>query len=86
MPYQHSNVYIVRVNGHRQPGRNPLVVRRPVRQHPPTRPPTNWSLWRSILRRAVDSPTRCAIVKALFSDDDCLRVQDYGRAEHGSLY
>lgn len=90
MPYQHSNVYIVRVTDTDAQGETRTWF---VGPYGSTRADQTADYLESL---ALDPPSsggqsdalrdRQCVVEELFSDDDCLRVQDYGRAEHGSLY
>ncbi|MDN5803016.1 MAG: hypothetical protein L0H26_00255 [Microlunatus sp.] len=89
MPYQHSNVYIVSVTDTDAQGETHSWF---VGPYGSTRARQVAGELESVARGATEREEPGALrdrecfVEALFSDDDCLRVQDYGRAEHGSLY
>lgn len=89
MPYQHSNVYVVRVTDTDAQGETRSWF---VGPYGSTRADQTADYLESVARGATEREEpdalrkRECIVEALFSDDECLRVQDYGRAEHGSLY
>lgn len=88
MPYQHSNVYIVRVTDTDAQGETRTWF---VGPYGSTRADQIADELESVARGATEREPdalrdRACVVEALFSDDDCLRVGDYGRAEHGSLY
>lgn len=89
MAYQHSNVYIVRVTDTDAQGETRSWV---VGPYGSTRADQTADYLESVARAPSEREEpdalrdRRCVVEALFSDDDCLRVQDYGRAEHGSLY
>lgn len=82
MSYQHSNVYIVRVVDTDQAGTNTWFVG----PYGSTRADQVANELESV---ALDSETlrrRECHVEALYSDDECLVVADYGRVGSGSLY
>lgn len=89
MPYQHSNVYIVNVTDTDNQGATCSWF---VGPYGSTRAGQVADELASLARGAIEREEPDALrdrecfVEALFSNDDCLRVQDYGRAEHGSLY
>lgn len=88
MPYQHSNVYIVRVVDTDGQGETRSWF---VGPYGSTRAGQIADELESVARGATERQApdalrdRQCVVEALFSDDDCLRVADYGRAEYGSL-
>lgn len=89
MPYHHSNVYIVRVDDTNNQGEARTWF---VGPYGSTRADQTADQLESAAREAADREEpgalrdrRCT-VKALFSDDECLRVTDYGRTTEGSLY
>lgn len=89
MPYQHSNVYIVRVTDTDAQGETRTWF---VGPYGSTRADQTAHELESAAGGAADREEpdalrdRECVVEALFSNDECLRVADYGRAEHGSLY
>ncbi len=80
MPYQHSNVYIVRVTDTDAQGETRSWF---VGPYGSTRADQTADYLESVAHGGTE---RECIVEPLFSDGDCLQIQDYGRAEHGSLY
>ena len=89
MPYHHSNVYIVRVDDTDDQGEARTWF---VGPYGSTRADQTADQLESAARGAADREERGALrdrrctVEALFSDDECLGVADYGRTTEGSLY
>lgn len=89
MPYRHSNVYIVRVVDTDHKGEARTWFAGPYGS---TRADQTADELESAAREVAlrEDPgarrdRRCD-VEPLFSDEECLRVADYGRAAEGSLY
>lgn len=82
MSYQHSNVYIVRVVDTDQEGTNTWFVG----PYGSTRADHVADELESVARDSATLRDRKCVVEALYSDDECLVVADYGRAGAGSLY
>lgn len=81
MAYQHSNVYVVRVVDTDLEGETRTWLVGPYGSARAD------EIADELAARGQSDglrERRCH-VEALFSDEDCLRVHDYGRAEHGSL-
>ena len=89
MPYNHSNVYIVRVVDIDHQGETNTWF---IGPYGSTRADQVAYEMESAARTAVDSEAagvlgdRQCYVEPLWSNDDCLRVADYERATAGSLY
>lgn len=82
MAYQHSSVYVVRVVDTDAQGKTRAWV---VGPYGSTRADQIADELEALGGQSDDLRERRCHVEALFSDEDCLRVHDYGRAEHGSL-
>lgn len=79
MPYSHSNVYIVRVVDERATGTETWYVG----PYGATR--ADQTAARLEAKGREGEIARTCHVEALFSDDECLRVDDYVRSTAGSL-
>lgn len=83
MPYQHSNVYIVRIVDTNDQGEVRTWF---VGPYGSTRADQTADQLESVASEAAVLRERQCWVEPLFSDDECLRVADYGRASERSLY
>lgn len=83
MTYQHSNVYIVRIVDTDDQGETTTWY---VGPYGSTRADQVADELESVARAADVLRERRCLVEALYSNDDCLRVTEYGRAVEGSLY
>lgn len=82
MPYNHSNVYIVRVVDTDERGAGQTWF---VGPYGSTRADQTAAELESVARQAAVLRERQCYVEPLYSDDECLRVTDYGRTTEGSL-
>ncbi|SIS23093.1 hypothetical protein [Williamsia sterculiae] len=82
MSYEHSNVHIVRVVDVMD---NSKARTWYVGPYGSTRANQTANYLESVARDAEVITSRECYVEPLFSDDDCLRVADYGRTTLGSL-
>lgn len=78
MNFSHSNVYIIRVV-------DELVFDRHTWFVGPYGSTRADQVADDLQAQTLIDIKRTCIVEPLFSNDGCLRVTDYGRAEHGSL-
>lgn len=83
MPYQHSNVYIVRVSDIDDRGDVRTWF---VGPYGSTRADQTADWLESVAREAAELRDRRCQVEPLYSDDECLVVRDYGRATERSLH
>ena len=83
MPYQHSNVYIVRVVDTDDKGEARTWF---VGPYGSTRADQTADQLESAAQEGAVLRDRQCTVEPLYSDDECLRVADYGRATERSLY
>ncbi|GAB3583173.1 hypothetical protein [Calidifontibacter terrae] len=82
MTYSHSNVYIVRVTDTLSDGETNEWFAGPYGS---TRADQTADHLEAVSRDDEGFTDRRCVVEALFSDDECLRVDDYVRREQGSL-